>query len=267
MTTFNNDSLKHELASEFLRRNDLVNRWGNIISSYLALPGLRFFAPMSVVGASGQAVDLALGNNLSNNNNAQFSYLSLQPFCAYNGSTEYHSITDNAAHDIIGSEAYIGSSVRGLTMGMWVQARDLPGVSSRRLFSKGTTTGNARAYALRQGSDVWTFGVSGTGANDFPASDDTEFIVDTWYFLAGRFDPSTEVKLYVGRSTGITSFTNTSSIPATLNNSATGLAVGGQADGTGFSNIRASMCFISAMALDDHFIFSLFEQSRIPFGI
>lgn len=261
-----NSELVKELGAWFLGRDDLVNRWGNLIPSYRALPGLRFFAPMSIVGASGQAVDLALGNSLTNNANPLFTYLGFAPLCLYNGSTQYHSIADNSAHDIIGNEAYISGTKQGLTIGMWVQADSLGATSI--MFAKGTTTGNARAYGLSKlNTDNFRFFVSDNGTNTFTATDTGTFAVDTWYFVAGRFDPSTEVKLWVGSSAGLTSFTNTTSIPAALNNSATGLAIGAQADGTSFSNIRASMCFLCAQALDDYYIKALFEGTRKVFGL
>jgi hypothetical protein len=272
MTTFNNDSLKNELASEFIRRNDLVNRWGNIISSFLALRGLRVFVPMSVMGASGLAIDLALGNNMSNNGSALFNYDGLAPFCRYNGSSQYHSFADAASHDILGSEAYVDSNTQGLTIGMWVSPRDTG--TAGRMFAKGTTTGNARSYSLARrlgATDVFSFVVSGNGTNTFIANDTIAYIAENWYFVVGRYTPSTEVKIYVGGKSGSQSFwrsaTNTTSIPATLNNSATGLGIGAQADGTSFSFIWASMCFLCAQRLNDVDIFSIFEGTRTVYGI
>lgn len=259
--------LVNELSKWFLRRGDKVNRWGSLVASYKALPGLRFFAPMGVIGATGQAVDLALGNNLTNNNNSDFLFDDLAPYCRYNGTTQYHNVADTAAHDILGSEAYVATSGQGLTMGMWVMPLSLPGTTTR-LFSKGTTIGNARAYALTQtAANVFNLTVSGDGTTVTGVSDGTAFVASTWYFVVGRYDPSTEIKIYVGRSTGLDSTPNTTSIPATLNNSATGLAIGAQADGTQFSNIRASMCFVCAQMLSDAEIFALFEQGRKVYGI
>lgn len=261
------DILARSLLPWLLGRNDPINRWGNLTSSHTALPGLRGFWPMSVVGGSGQAQDLALGNNLANNNNALFSRSNLVPFCAYNGTNMYHSVADAAAHDIIGSEAYIASAAQGLTMGMWIQYATLPGAATKA-FSKGTTTGNARAYFIGStASNQFIFAVSDNGTNAFSASDSAAFVVNQWYFVVGRFDPSTEVKLWVGSSAGLATFTNTTSIPATLNNSATGLAIGAQADGTQFANIRASMCFVCCQMLDDYHVKALFEQGRKLYGL
>lgn len=269
MTTFNNDTLKNELASEFIRRNDMVNRWGSVISSYLALPGLRFFAPMSAVGASGQAIDLALQNHLSATSSPVFNVSDLIPYCLYNGTSNYHSIADDSAHDIIGNEGYIANVVKGLTMGMWVSPASAES-SATRLFSKGTSTGNARAYSLGQAlvtADRFFFTVSDNGTNNFSVEDSANFSTNVWYFVVGRYDPSAEVKIWVGGSGVWRTTANVTSIPATLNNSATGLAIGAQADGTQFSNVTASMCFLCCQALSDVHIFSLFEQSRTIFGI
>lgn len=240
--------------------------WISVISSYLALPGLRFFAPMSIVGATGQAVDLALQNSLANNANAQFLYTtSYAPYCAYNGTTQYHNIADNAAHDIIGNEAYVSSV--GLTIGMWVQSRSTPGTADR-MFSKGTTTGNARAYALRRSAaNKFVFGVSGNGTTDTNVSSTNAFVADTWYFVTGVYIPSTSVTLFTYSASGLDEASNVTSIPATLNNSATGLAIAAQADGTQFSDIRASMCFICCEAFSVALVNSLFEATRRLYGV
>lgn len=271
MTQLTPDIQSKQLEPYFIGRNDVINRWGNLISSYLDIPGLRFFAPMSVVGASGQAVDLALQNSLTNTNLALFSYGTpgLSAWCQYNGTTQYHSIADNAAHDILGTETYLAGTVRGLSIGMWVRPLALTGATNR-MFTKGTTTGNARAYGLRQNaSDQFAFAISDNGTNDTSInSSPFSFSANTWYFVVGIYEPSTDITLYVGSSEeGFQSYVNSTSIPASLNNSATGLAIGAQADGTSFSNIRASLCFVSCERLDEPFIFSLFEQSRVIFDI
>lgn len=268
MSSIHSPATENAISTAMLPRNDPVNRWGNLISTYLALPGLRGFWPMSVIGASGQAVDLALQNHMTDTASPPFGHNNFVPYAQYNGSTQYHSIADNAAHDIIGNESYIGTGSKGLTIGMWANPRNLPG-GTTRIFAKGTTTGNAKSYHLAQSSsNIFVFGISSTGANTFDASAASAFSANQWYFLAGRFTPSTEIKLWVGSSAGgLETFTNTSSIPATLNNSATGLAIGAQADGTQYSSVWASMCFVSVMALDDYFIFSLFEQGKTLYGI
>lgn len=267
MTTVRNSSVTPNNKSDYITRNDPVNRLGGLVSTYLALPGIRFFAPMSGIGASGQAVDLILSNHLTNNANANFLYDDLVPYCRYNGSTQYHSLTDNSAHDILGSEAYVATSGRGLTIGMWVHPLSLPGTTTR-LFSKGATTGNARSFALTQtGGNLFNFTVSGNGTNTFGATGTDVFTASSWYLIAGRFTPSTEVKLWIGNEDGLETFTNISSIPATLNNSAIGLAIGAQADGTQLSNIRASMCFLCTQAVSDAWIFSIFEQGRVLYGV
>jgi hypothetical protein len=265
--TLNPDVLAKSLNGYFIGRNDFVNRWGNIISSYMMLPGLRFFAPMSVVGSSGQAVDLALGNSLTNNANSLFIHTSANsvPYCIYNGTTQYHSIADNAAHDIIGNEAYISNT--GLTIGMWVQSDTTPSTATR-LFSKGTTTGNARAYALRRNTlNQFVFGVSNNGTTDTTVATGLTFDADVWYFIVGVFVPSTSITIYQGSSSGFISVNNTTSIPATLNNSATGLAIGAQADGTQFSDIRVSMCFLCCQSLGESIIKNLFVQSKLIYTV
>lgn len=249
-----------------LVKPEIAKKWASVVSSYMILPGLRFFAPMSVVGATGQAVDLALQNSLGNNANAQFLYTtSGAPYCAYNGTTQYHNIADNAAHDIIGNEAYISSV--GLTIGMWVQSRSTPGTADR-MFSKGTTTGNARAYALRRSAaNKFVFGVSGNGTTDTNISSTNAFVADTWYFVVGVYTPSTSVTLFTYSASLLDEISNVTSIPATLNNSATGLAIAAQADGTQFSDIRASMCFICCEILSNALINSLFEATRQLYGV
>lgn len=237
------------------------------ISPYLALPGLKGFWPLTSPGNSGQAEDMSpLAVHLTNNNNAPSQIITnFAGNVIYNGVNQYHNVADNAAHDIIGNETYIASDEKGLTIMMWISPLAAHG-AVRRHFSKGTTTGNARAYYLSQtASDAFNFGVSSNGTAVFEVNTGSTFIVGNWYFIAGRYDPSTEIKLYVGSNTGLATFQNVTSIPATLNNSATGLAIGAQADGTQFTNIRASRCALCAMRLDDEIISRVFQSTRGEF--
>ena len=84
----------------------------------------------------------------------------------------------------------------------------------------------------------------------------------TWYFVVGRFTPSTELAVFVNQ----TSTTTGAGIPASIFNSTTALNIGGL-NGTVLLNGRAALVFLCANALGDDLISSLFQSSRVLFSV
>lgn len=268
-----NDGFNNQQALAFLTRNDVYNRWGNVIGSYLMLPGLRGFWPGSGVGPGADTLatvanlgDLVAGNHLSDGGTRpQFDYENLIPFVTYDGSTDRHFISDASSQngfDILGSENYIVN--QGLTIGCWFRNN---GSTSSRVMSKGETTANNRAYWIRTGGSATSlaFGVSSNGTDTYEA---ISTITDgQWVFLAGRFDTSTEVKFYTYDVDGKRTASNTTSIPAAINNSTGNFAIAGQGDGTQKTAGDICLSFVSAMMLSDSYLDALFEQTKVLFGI
>ena len=110
------------LRADFQHRNEPNFAWKSAVSSVLALPGIRAFYPMSAVGAAGEAQDMSsFGRHMPRTSGVDFEYDNLIPCAEYNGTSDYHSVADNADHDIIGTEAYVQGFAQGLTMGFWIK--------------------------------------------------------------------------------------------------------------------------------------------------
>lgn len=248
-----------------------VMAWQAAVSSILALPGLRAFWPMSAVDYTNpQAKDVAGGGyHLTNNNTATFGYdpnQVLVPCAFFDGVNQYLSRADGGAAnwaDIIGTEAYIENTLvgaRGLTLGGWFWA-DTTTIDIT-VMGKGISA--AGAYWLRirgDAADQAQFSMF-SGAVQSAATGNA-VIDDTWTFLVGRFDPSTELGVF---QNGVWT-RNAVGIPATIDDVAGDFTIGARAGGTNFLPGRAGPCFLCAAALDDAAIDSVFQQTRGAFGV
>lgn len=233
------------------------------LAQFLALPGLRGFWPMSAVGVAGQAIDMqGLGNHLTRNGDPEFNYDNLAPYCDYDGTGDYHNITDAAsanAFDILGNEGYIKPAIRGLTAGAWVKTST---DAVEGIICKDVTLVAQDAYALYFGPTP-TFRVSDGAAYTTIAAPATA--INQWHHIAGRYVPSVSVDVYVD---GIKT-SNVGAIPAApINNSVhqftlANFSAVGVLELTGF----LSMCFICAAALSDKIINSLYQKSRRVFEV
>ena len=244
----------------FLDRNDAMIRWGSIVSSFQLLPGLRGFWPMSAVGGAGAAIDLSgLGKDLTNTNSCDYGADTLAPFARYNGSTQYHTVADNSAHDIIGSEGYIVSP--GLTLGAWVKFDGSAGGSEETVMGKYTSGDPAYLIQRVNTSGVMQFLID-SGGSDTINSDTA--VTTAWTFVVGRYIPSTSIDIFLN---GVSDGQNTTSIPATIDNSAVAFRIGATGAPGDYLDGDISCAFVCAAALSDDIILALNEQSRVIFGV
>lgn len=258
---YRNEQLVRNLTSDFQSKYDAAFAWSRACAMYQALPGLRGFWPMSSFNESGNAYDLSgQGRTLTYNGNPLYNWQSLAPYIAFDGTGDWLSRADEAGLDILGTEAYVGGGVRGLTLGGWFMRQD---TNAAGLICK---TDGTYAYHLDWGAVVansYHFRIYDAGGVGYAVS-----IADTatsvWKFVVGRFTPSTEVKIWVNDDTN----TNVVAIPAAIRNTAANFLIGAittapAADMYG----RASMCFLCAMALSDTIILSLFEHTKAMFNV
>lgn len=236
----------------------------NFISPFLALPGLIGFWPMSSVQRStGLAYDLSgQARNLTYNGNPTYNYHnSIVPYIALDGVGDFMSRADETDLDVLGTETIYAAAVRGLTMGGWFYANAVATIQG--FMMKWNATGNQRSYLL----DVTAGGVAnGIISTDGIASTTVAsgaVSAATWHNIVLRFTPSTELAVFLD---GIKT-TNVAAIPATIFNSTAALEIGRFGDGTNLLTGRASLCFLSGMALSDTLIASLFSQMRTAFGV
>lgn len=250
--------------SERLRDLETMEFAPDIISPYLALPGLRGFWPMSSFNEfPGDAFDMSgQGRTMAKNGNPTYNYDGLVPYLEMSAGGDFLRRTDEPGLDILGTEAYIAAAARGLTMGLWLWRDGL--VNNEGFMAK--RAGANDGYAL-YGSVTGAFRcVIGTGAaQQLFATTDVDatavFAANAWHFTVMRFDPSTTISIYVDG----TNYSIATAIAA-INNSAADLDIGQIVGGVNLDG-RVSLCFLCAMVLSDSIVNSLFQQTRAAFGV
>jgi len=225
------------------------------VDTFVQLPGLRGYWPMSAVNSSGAAVDLGNASvNLLRQGSPLFSYDG-NAYIQLGVANDYLS-TSLSDLNITGTEAWIDPSIRGLTIGGWFWVDDAT-VDPRGLISK---FGASPQYGF---SLTWTevnqprFMISGNGTTVALVNYSVR-LVSTWYFIVGRFTPSTEVAIFVNDDKVI----NTTTIPASINVSTQSFEVGRYFNNN--DNIvegRARDVFVCTAALPDSLIEKIREAS------
>jgi hypothetical protein len=236
------------------------------VAAFLQLSSLRGFWPMSSVDNAGAIYDLTgQGRTLTRNGNPVLTYSNLAPYYDFDGTGDYFNRADEAGLDILGSESYVATSVRGLTLGGWFQV-DAVG-SAFGLISKWNDVAvNQRAYLLRvEAANTPRLFVSTTGIDSPNVTSSVTVGTFTWFFVVARYDnTSGDLDIFVNN----TQDTNAGVVGAALFNSNADLNIGAFNNGaSGQLNGRASMCFLCAAALGDVAIHSLFNQTRQIFQV
>jgi type II secretory pathway pseudopilin PulG len=116
----------------------------------------------------------------------------------------------------------------------------------------------------RNAAGTLSFAVSVDGtAETTVTSTGTTIPATTWTWVAGRFDPSTELKCWINWE----SWTNTSSIPASIFDSTSNFVVGSADNPTDAMTGRTSLVWAAASLVSDSIVNQLFEQSRVAYGV
>lgn len=259
------------LETDFVGRNELVYSWKGAVSSILTLPGLRAAWPMSPVGyqAANQCPDLSgQANHLTANatiGTIRWGYVGLAQFAYFDATgSQYLSRADGGAGnwaDILGTEAYIYGTQKGLTLGGWFYISSI--ATAQGLITKGTSAVAASSYELfQQNAATIRFRVS-DGVAYVTAASTQATTVAGWNFCVGRYIPSTSVSTYVNGTLDST----VAAVPAAIQDSGTQVCIGAFGSPglyfTGFS----SLCWLCAAALSDQHLTALFESQRALFGV
>lgn len=170
---------------------------------------------------------------------------------------------DDSQHDITGTETYISANERGLTLGGWFKFTTVPasvfGLISKWYILGGTNQG---AYRLiKTAANTIQFDITTDGSTVVSATSTATVAKDIWYHLYGRFDPSTELAVFVDNVKA----TNAVAIPASVFNSNEPLQVG-RTSRANYLDGKASMCHLNSAQLSDGIIEVLWEQSRVMYG-
>jgi hypothetical protein len=273
LTQRRNNQMVRLLSSDFQLRYEPNFAWKSAASCYESLTGLRGMWPMSGVyhQAAGRLRDFsACGNHLTATGaqgaEPEFGYVNLIPYAIFDSSnSEVFYSTDAGAGvwaDIIGNEAYM--EYPGLTCMSWVYFIDPATGARQSVLSKWDEGGNDRSYLLeRQQAGTGRFAVSTNGVAEVVISSTETLTLDTWWFLAGRFEPSANLDLFVND----TIYNNAAGVPATLNDSDANFMLGAIADPLYYLEGKESYTCLCASALSDAIILSVFNQTRAMFNV
>jgi hypothetical protein len=234
----------------------------SFLQNVLLTTGLRGLWPMSAINDSGSAVDLLGLGNLDISGTPTYNLTNTVSYAEFNGSTDYVSHADSALYDILGTETYINSSLRGLTLGGWFWRDTSTGTQA--LIGKWNPSSN-KSYTVSCTTTVFTFQVSNDGSTEISLNTST-MVQDSWIFVVARFTPSTELAIFTNGTKAV----NTTSIPASIFNGNGRFAVGVSYSGAApirYLNGRASLCFVSASALSDTVIDNFYQTSKQLFGV
>lgn len=265
-----NSEYVNENEAFFIGRNDIINRYGNVISHYLMLPGLIGFWPMATVQRSTGNVPNyaptytgATKQDLVYNGNPVFNYTSTGvPYIDLDGTGDYLSIADNTDLDILGTETIYNNP--GLTMGCWAKPTSVTPSSFDGVMGKMSAAAGNVSYdmiAFTAGSVPYML-VSDDGSTQYNGIGPTVPTAGTWHLWVGRCIVSSEIIFFDNGVWG------TPAVPgAGIFNGNASFEIGRRsAAGTEFTG-SITLAFLCATALSDAIIQSLFQQTRSLFGV
>lgn len=246
----------------------------DLISPFLALPGLVGFWPMSSVQRSTGNVWCMSSQplHLVYNGNPTYNYYNeFVPYIDLDGTGDSLSRADEPDLDILGTETIYASAVRGLTFGGWCwwDVAGTPGVTTRPFITKERTTTFA-PYEITM-EDAATqrlyarFSDSNAGTNTAQPITSSPVSLQAWHCVIARFIP--------GSATGAVLFVDggyyvaSTVAMASLYNSTGNFEIGAGVGAAQFLDGRVSLSFLCANMLSNNLLDSLFQQTRWAFGV
>lgn len=246
-----NPEMNDMLAATFPKRSEPNFAMANIVSTYLMLPYLRGFWPMSSMDEVPAIHDLSgQGRTLSVGAGCSLSWAGLMPYMAMTGAG-YLSRADEAGLDITGQ----------ITFGGWFWFNNL--AANMGLLNKDNGALKTSGYwgFMWSGGPQFVVGV-GNGAASAEVASSQVPVANTWNFVVGRLIPATQIAICVNGNWNNAAAGGI----AAMDNNAGALQIGRV---FGASNLvgRAALCFLCAQALSSTIVNNLFETSRPAFGV
>ena len=223
-------------------------------------PGLRGLWTFGSVDGSGDLLDVSgNGRTLTMQGNPTYDApaTGMYSYGNLDGTGDYWSRADEAGLDIIGTEAYIGAP--GMTFFAWAQFSSI--AATRVVAAKSASSDTAFTLHYNSGAGYIRGAISQNGTTTFTV-DSILPVVDTWYFMVIRFVPSTSLDIYVDG----TKYSNTTSIPSSLKDSAGPFHLGASNSGSALLPGLISTSGLYASALTDDFIDKLWNTSKYLYG-
>lgn len=248
-------------------QSDLYSDWSAALANHLLIPGLRGFWPMSSIDSNGDLIDLSgQGRLLTNTGQALGLRDGLIPSLYFDGSNDYLTRTSEAGLQITGTESYIDTSFRGLSLGGWFKLPTAAAASLKGLICKDNAPTN-RSYGLRMETTGKVSGIVSLDGSTVAASVTSSEIAqdDVWFFSALTFDPSASLNIFFNDVIS----TNTTSIPASIFSSNAAFNIMAFANGAAIRRAEGypSLCWLSCQFLDDDFIQALYYSTKGLFGL
>ena len=234
----------------------------DLISPFLALPGLRLFVPMSSSDSAGDATDLSgLAHHLTYNGNPTYNVDGLAPYIDLDGTGDFLSHADHADFDVLGTETTIDAGIRGLLIGGWFWFDAFAVNDGLITKSDGATVAGSSYQLVQNVGNTLSFTVfAGAAVGVTSAALSTA----AWYFVVGRYIPSTTVDLFINNVL----VSNAVAVPAAINNTGAPLNIGAVNNNVAFClDGRVSRGFLCAAAHSDATIAALFQQTRGAYGV
>lgn len=269
------DELVSQLYGEFQHRAEPQFAWKSLVSSFMAIPGLRGLWPMSSIAYTGtdRVRDVSgQGNHLTEAFTPQYGYdaaNSLIPVSGFNGTNEYLRRADGGAGnwaDILGTETYILPSQRGLTLGGWYKFDRL--ATTEYLIAKLVSPAQFSYRILKYNTNLPSFAISTTGVALTTTVTSTIAInTSRWFFVIGRFLPGSSVDIFVSNAAdNKLTLTQQATKDAAIFSSTAPFTIAAQGTPTLYFGGCTSIQFLAASALSDALIKQLYEQSRALFN-
>lgn len=248
-----NQDMVSLLASQFRLLYNPVHAFADAINMLQMIPACVGIWPGSIVNASAQRIDVSGNGNHLTSTNTINTLIYLAPCVYYNGSAR-HAHADGNPFDILGTETYISSTYRGLTIGCWVRFENASG-SFEVVSGKWGAGGNS--YKIqRADTGAIQFAIN-NGVTSFTVTSTAMPSANQWVFICGNYDPSTSIAVYVDDE----KTTNTTSIPASLNNSTSTFTIGSQDAGTLPMTGWTFGNFLASANLPDIFINTFYQMT------
>jgi hypothetical protein len=234
-----------------------VSYMGQVIGAFLGLPELRAFWPVSSVDESGNPRDLSgQSRTLTNNGGTPRGILtSGTPYATFNGTTRYFSRGTEAGLEITGP----------LTMGGWYNFDAVVSGSYGSVAGKigGAATNRSFGLSAFDTNGMIVAGVSANGTSDAGTGRIGGCVAGSWHFLGLRYNPSVSVTAFVDNTRASNT---TGAAPAALFNGAAAFTLGLHSGAAGQAG-KGVLWFLCAAALPDILMTSLYQSSRILFGV
>jgi hypothetical protein len=263
-----NSELVGVLKADFQALFDAGYSWKTVINMHLALPGLRGFWPMSSVGhlAASRARDVSVNGHDLGDAGGVVQFGSDQTFIPIadfqGGANDYLTLADAGAGgwaDVLGTEAYVKTADRGLTIGGWFYDGTLSG-AVEHLIAKEDGGANLQYRLVKDAADllqfrVWAGPVTVTSAAALNAG---------WNHCVGIYDNANQ-DLHVILNGVVAS--NAGAAPAALPDTGAAFTIGADGAGANLFTGYGSVCFICAAAIDTVVAQSLYWHAAALYGI